>query len=170
MKVPLFIAALMIANLAMGAQFTCACQLAGYAYERSDERGPIDYGEFTVAFDRFPWMQQLRKREELGEGCSATLEVSDHERHLDYWVSIANRENQPVFLLGIVYDKEVERWFGLLKPRKIRWVEIYVAPSRNSVLSTFRLFFSGHTEELKQTLRTFEAFDQMEAWNPKKDA
>ena len=152
----------------MADQFTYTFQLAGYAFDRYDQKGAIDYPTFVTVFDHFPWIEQLKHRATIGEGCSATISVTDSERHLDYWVSIAGDEKKPIFLLGSTYDKEVKGFLGFGKPRKTRWVEIYVAPSRESILNTFRLFFAGEKDQLMQMLRSFEAFDQMEAWKPPK--
>ena len=163
-----FAAALIVPISAMADQFTYRYQLAGYAYDRYDEKGAIDYDGFAAAFDQFPWTAQLRQSTAVGEGCSATIFVTDSERHLDYWVSIAGDEKKPFFLLGVTYDKEVRGFLGFGKPRQTRWVEIYVAPSRDSVLSTFRLFFTGQTDELMKTLRSYDKFDEMEAWKPPK--
>jgi hypothetical protein len=68
-----------------------------------------------------------------------------------------------MFLLGIVHEKEVKGFLGFGKPRKKRWVEIYVAPSRESILDTFKLFFAGQMDELMRALKGYEKFDELEA-------
>jgi hypothetical protein len=166
--VRVFLTALIMTTSAMANQFTYTFQLAGYAFDRCDQMGAIDYLTFVTVFDRFPWAEQLKQRATIDEGCSATISVTDSERHLDYWVSVAGEERKPVFLLGITYDKEVKGFLAFGKSRKTRWVEIYVAPSRESILNTFRLFFAGEKDQLFQMLRSFEAFDEMEAWRPPK--
>jgi hypothetical protein len=157
----------MMSASAIGGQFTYSYQLAGYEYDRYDEKGAIDFDRFVTLFDQFPWQNQVRAWDRLRKGCSATISVTDHDRQLDYWVSIAGDESESKFLLGVVYDKEVKGFLGFGKPRKTRWVEIHAAPSRESILSTYRLFFSGHTDELMHTLRSYELLDQLEARKPK---
>ena len=151
----------------MADQFTYDVQLAGYDYDRYDEKGAIDYESFVHAFDQFPWLEQMEARERIGQGCSATISVTDHSRAIDHWVSVGTRDGKPMFLLGIVYEKEVRGFLGFGTPRKKRWVEIYVAPSRESIVGTFKLFFSGEIDELMRTLRGYEKFDELEA-RPKK--
>jgi hypothetical protein len=152
----------------MADQFTCKYQLAGYAYDQYDQKGPIDYDRFVTAFDQFPWIEQAGKRAAMNDGCSATISVTNQSKGIDYWVSIAGTESEHFFLLGIVYEKEVKTLFGFGKTKRIRWVEIYVAPSRGDILSTFGLFFMGHTDQLFETTRKFKLFGEMEARNPEK--
>lgn len=150
----------------MADQFTYNVQLAGYDYDRYDEKGGIDYDGFVRMFDQFPWREQMQASQKVRSGCSATVSVTDHKRNLDFWVSVAG-EAEPTFLLGIVYEKDVKGFFGLGQPKKKRWVEIYVAPSRQNIVDTFKLFFAGQIDELMRTLRGFDKFDELEA-RPKK--
>ena len=160
------LAAATMIQSAMADQFTYNVQLAGYDYDRYDEKGAIDYDGFVRAFDQFPWREQMQAWQTVREGCSATVSVTDHTRQIDYWVSVAG-DTDPKFLLGIVYEKEVKGLFGFGKPKKKRWVEIYSAPSRDSILQTFKLFFAGQIGLLMRTLNSFEKFDELEA-RPKK--
>ena len=150
----------------MGDQFTYNVQLAGYDYDRYDEKGAIDYDGFVRVFDQFPWRKQMEEWQRIGRGCSATISVTDRVRNIDYWVSVAG-DTDPTFLLGIVYEKDVKGFFGFGKPKRKQWVEIYVAPSRESILDTFKLFFTGQIDELMRILKGFEKFDELEA-RPKK--
>jgi hypothetical protein len=160
------LAAATMIHTSMADQFTYNVQLAGYDYDRYDEKGGLDYDAFVHVFDQFPWREQMQAWQRVREGCSATVSVTDHARNVDFWVSVAG-ETEPSFLLGIVYEKDVKGFLGFGKPRKKRWVEIYVAPSRQSVLDTFTLFFAGQIDALMRTLRGFDKFDELEA-RPKK--
>jgi hypothetical protein len=157
------IAVAAMVHTAMADQFTYNVQLAGYDYDRYDEKGAIDYDGFVRVFDEFPWREQMEKWRRSGQGCSATVSISDSSHQVDYWVSVATRNDNTMFLLGIVYVKEVKGFLGFGKPRKKRWVEIYVAPSRKSILDTFKLFFTGQIDELMRTLKGLEKFDELEA-------
>src|ERR1044072_3186479 len=103
-------------HTAMADQFTYDIQLAGYDYDRYDEKGVIDYDVFVRAFDHVPWREQMQARQKVGKGCSATISVTDHPREIDYWVSVAG-EVDPELLLGIVYEKEVK---GFLRSEERR--------------------------------------------------
>ena len=103
---------------AVADQFTYNVQLAGYDYDRYDEKGVIDYDGFVRAFDQFPWREQMEEWQRIGQGCSATIAVTDHSRGVDYWVSIGTRDDKPMFLLGVVYEKEVKGFLGFGKPKK----------------------------------------------------
>ena len=152
----------------MADQFTYTLQFAGYAYDRYDEKGSVDYDRFVSVFDQFPWIEELKKRAALDDGCSATISVTDQKTKREYWVSIAGSESDHVFLLGLVSDKEVKTMWGFGKPKRIRWVEIYVAPSRSSVLETFKIFFAGDDGQLREMVRRFDKFGEMEAWKAEK--
>lgn len=161
------LAAAVMIQSAVADQFTYNVQLAGYDYDRDDEKGAIDYDGFVRAFDQFPWREQMEEWQRIGQGCSATIAVTDHSRGVDYWVSIGTRDDKPMFLLGVVYEKEVKGFLGFGKPTKKRWVEIYVAPSRGSIVDTFKLFFAGQIDELLRTLKGYEKFDELEARSKK---
>jgi len=61
-------------------RFTSNHQLAGYAFQYRDEMGAIDFPSFVESFEAFPWGEQMRKREKMEDGCSATISVVDHEQ------------------------------------------------------------------------------------------
>lgn len=54
-------------------------------------------------------------------------------------------------------------------PGVVRWCEIRIAPSRHSVLSTFRAFFAGDTRKLMKRFRAYKLYDQHEAMMPISD-
>jgi hypothetical protein len=40
--------------------FKWSVQLAGYDDDRADQKGEIDYGNFTAEFRKFPWIEHIR--------------------------------------------------------------------------------------------------------------
>ncbi len=148
----------------MASDFTYDVQMAGYDYDKYDLKGQIDYEGFIKEFRYFPWAQQLEKRNSINSGSSATLSARSEELQLDYWVSVANGEAGVLYLIGIVYPKEVERLWGLLKPKKVDWVEVYIAENNVSVEKSANLYFEGKTECLQNYLTKLELFLSQEAY------
>ena len=148
------------------ARYTYNYQLAGYAFHYYDDKGPVDFRTFAKAFESFPWGEQMRQREKMAEGCSATISVVDHEQRFHYWVSVMGDDRRPTFLLGAVYDKRLRRSARRKKPETVQWVETRIAPSRRSVLSTYRIFFAGETDKLRRRLRAYKLYAAHERWNP----
>jgi hypothetical protein len=89
--------------------------------------------------------------------------VRNHSNGTDHWVSAAKHGAGHVYLLGIVHTKEKPGFWGLGRPKPVRWVEIYVAEEAGTVEKTFRTFFGGNTETLLSELRALPKFDEMEA-------
>jgi hypothetical protein len=144
------------------ARFTYDYQLAGYASHYFDDKGPVDLRTFTRAFESFPWADQMRQREKMYGGCSATITVVDHEQRFAYWVSVMGDDRRPTFLLGAVYDQRPRRSGRRKQPETIRWLEMRIAPSDRSVLRAFRWFFAGETDKLRQRLRSYKLYGQHE--------
>jgi len=147
-------------------RFTRNDQLAGYSFECRDEMGMIDFPSFAEAFAAFPWGEQMRQREKMAGGCSATISVVDEEQDFVWWVSVMGNDLRPTFLLGAVYSKKRRKSARVEAPCVVRWCEIRIAPSRRSVLSTFRAFFAGDHRKLMKQVRTYKLYDRGEAMMP----
>ena len=143
-------------------RYTCNYQLAGYSFECRDEMGAIDFPSFVKSFEGFPWGGQMRQREKMAGGCSATISVVDKEQDLVCWVSVMGNDLRPTFLLGLVYNKKLRKSPRVEVPGVIRWCEIRIAPSRRSVPSTLRIFFTGDTRKLMKQFRTYKLYDRHE--------
>ncbi|MBK7290281.1 MAG: hypothetical protein IPI78_08635 [Chitinophagaceae bacterium] len=85
--------------------FTYNIQLAGYPYEKFDEKGETNFKDFIQIFNSFPWLDQLDNYDKIKEGCSATISVKAIGDDNDFWVSIAGDREKYIFLLGFVYLK-----------------------------------------------------------------
>jgi hypothetical protein len=144
----------------MADSFSYNLQMAGYPFEKFDEKGKIDYPKFVEEFHNFPWMQQIGK---ANGGSEPTISVKNLTNNTVFWVSIIGDQRRHAYLVGIVYSKEAKSFLGLGKAKTVRWVEIYVAEQATMVEKTFKTFFDGKHEELMNQLRQLEKFDEMEA-------
>ena len=146
-------------------KFTWNIQLAGYDFQKYDEKGETSYDRFIKEFDNFPWIEQLEKRNAMTDGCSATLSVKDLKTGLDLWVSIAGDKDDYDFLIGYIHPKEVKTFFGLGKPKAIRWCEIFRARDVGDIKSSFKYFFNREHHLLENTISRLERFDELESLN-----
>jgi hypothetical protein len=146
-------------------KFTWNIQLAGYDFKKYDEKCETTYDNFINEFDKFPWIEQMEKRNTKKEGCSATLSVKDLKGNCDLWVSIAGDKDNYGYLVGYVHPKEVKKFFGLGKAKTKRWCEIYQTQNVNDIKSYFKLFFDRHQEQLENAISKLDKFDEMEAQN-----
>lgn len=144
----------------MANSFSYDVQMAGYAFDKFDERGKIEYPKFVEEFRSFPWMQQIGK---ANGGSEPTISVKNITNDTIFWVSIIGDQKRHAYLVGIVYLKETKSFLGFGKPKSKRWVEIYVAEKASTVEGTFKTFFDGKHEQLMNQLRQLEKFDEMEA-------
>jgi hypothetical protein len=146
-------------------KFTWNIQLAGYDFNKYDEKGETTYENFISEFDKFPWIEQMEKRNTINDGCSATLSVKDLKAECDLWVSIAGDKNNYGYLVGYVHPKEVKGFFGLGKAKTKRWCDIYQTQNVNDIKSCFKLFFERKLEDLVNSINKLDKFGDMEAQN-----
>ena len=144
-------------------KFTWNVQLAGYDYSRADQKGETNYNDFIDEFEKFPWMEQLDSYQKIQSGCSPTMSVKDLKTGKDFWVSMGGDRNNHGYLIGYIYPKEKQGFFGLGKPKTIRWLEIYLTEDKNLVKDCFKLFFDRNHDQLENKIRKLEEYGQMEA-------
>ena len=145
--------------------FTWNIQLAGYDYDKYDEKGQTDYENFISEFDKFPWIEQIERFHKINKGCSATLSVNNNESKKSFWVSIMGDVNDNTFLVGYVYPKMKKGFFGLGKEKQIKWLEIFIAEDNNQVRKCFGFFFANKLGKLQLELKRMEKYGEMEAQN-----
>ena len=145
--------------------FTWNVQLAGYDYERYDEKGQADDENFITEFEKFPWIEQIESYQKIQKGSSATLSVNDKENKTSFWVSIMGDTKDNTFLVGYVYPKMKKGLFGLGKEKQIKWLEIFIAKDNEQVKKCFRFYFSNELDKLQSELKTMEKYGEMEAQN-----
>ena len=144
--------------------FTYSVQLAGYPYERIDDKGPVNYDVFLKYFDAFPWLEQLEELDQLKEGASATIFVNADGEEKELWISIAGSRQKNYFLVGYVYIRIKKALFGLGKEKQVKWVDIYEAGDGIQVKYLFKLFFDKKFDKLAVELDQLNSFDSMEAY------
>lgn len=86
-------------------RFTHNIQFAGYPFTTCDEKGMITFEAFSKLFLRFPWGAQMRLRETMEDGCSATLSVVETHTNSILWVSVQGDDREPTYIVeGICYE------------------------------------------------------------------
>ena len=145
--------------------FTWNVQLAGYDYNKYDEKGKINYEDFIAEFDKFPWIEQIEEYQKKQQGCSATLSIQDEKNKKSFWVSIMGNKTDNTFLVGYVYPKTKKGLFGLGKEKQMKWLEIYIAENPQKVKKCFEYFFQRNYIDLESTLLKMEKYGEMEAQN-----
>lgn len=142
--------------------FTYQVELAIHYHGQSEKKGEINYSQFVIAFDEFPWSEQIEMANQLGR-VSPTLTVDDNMKNEALWVSAFGDGKSNTFLIGHIYPKEIRGWFGFGQPRMRKWIEIYSVQDQRIVKDCFKLFFAGDISGLKTQYSKLEKFDEMEA-------
>jgi hypothetical protein len=150
-------------NFTSMSRFTWNIQLAGYDLKKYDEKGETTCEDFLNEFDKFPWVEQMEKRNAMSHGCSPTLSVKDLETGFGFWVSIAGDKDNYGFLIGYIYPKEVKSFFGLGKAKTKRWCDIYLTENIPDIKNYFRLFFNKEYEQLENSIAKLDQFGSLEA-------
>jgi hypothetical protein len=156
-----FLVATMVAVTGAADVFTYDVQMAGYRFDKVDEKGEIGFNEFVAEFSSFPWMEQVGR---ANGGSEATLAVRNKTNGTDLWVSIAGSPSDHAFIVGLTSPQEKKSLFGL-SSRKVRWLEMYLVPKSSTVEDLFSTFFNSEHEQLRLKLEKLEKFDEMEAKN-----
>ena len=143
--------------------FSYNLQLAGYDYDQYDQKGALDYAEFKKVFESFDWLKEIRKIEAIKKGCSTTVSVKNDQNETELWVSAAGaaEDGSLLFLIGYIYEKDIER----INPKKKRWLEIYASEGAQPVYENFELFFSSQPTKLLNNLRKLDLYTEMEPQN-----
>ncbi len=152
----------MVSSVAMADTYKFNVQMAGYPFDKVDEKGAISYDIFIKEFNSFPWKDQAGKS---NGGSEATITVQNIERNEDYFISVIGDDKEYAYLIGVIYPKEIKPFLGLGKAKTVRWLEIYIAEKESTVLSTSKLFFLRDNAALKNELKQLPLFLEQEAIN-----
>jgi len=147
----------------MNDKFTWNVQLAGYDFNKYDEKGETTLDNFINEFDKFPWIEQIETANKIQKGCAPTLSVKDLKTGTDFWVSMAGDKDEHGYLIGYVFPKAVKGFFGLGKLKEKRWVEIYLTQDNDLVKKCFTMFFNHDTNNLISTINKLEKYGEMKA-------
>jgi hypothetical protein len=143
--------------------FTYNIQLAGYDYSQYDEKGEVDIQGFIKAIEQFPWMEQLEKYNQIQQGCSATISVTNLNTNNTLWVSIAGNRDSYNYLIGYIYPKATKGFLGLGKEKIKRWIDIYNVDDFVLIKNYFSVFFNGDEALLQEQISQEEKFQSMAA-------
>lgn len=143
--------------------FTYNIQLAGYNYNQYDEKGTTDYATFIKVVEQFPWIEQLEKYNDIQQGCSATISVTNLNSYNSLWISITGDSDTNNHIIGYVYPKSVKTFLGLGKEKTKQWVDIYNIDDSVLIKELFAMFFNNNTLSLQEKLSQEEKFQSMAA-------
>jgi hypothetical protein len=69
------------------------------------------------------------------------------------------------YLVGYIYPTTKKRLLGLGKPKKVRWLEIYLTRDMLAVKDYFKLYFADKYDLLLSELGKLQRFTALEAHN-----
>ncbi|MDO3695984.1 hypothetical protein QVZ41_14120 [Wenyingzhuangia sp. chi5] len=147
----------------MTENFTWNIQRAGYEFDQYDFKGETDYLNFLNEFEKFPWMNELKKANQNPEKVSPTLSVEDEKEKKTFWVSISGDENQHGYIIGYIYPKMKKSFFGLGKEKEIRWLEMFQTQNIELIKKCYHFQFNREYDKLYIELNQLEKFGEMEA-------
>ena len=146
--------------------FTYDIQYGGDPHEKYDIKGQTDYENFILAFDSFPWLDEIERSNANPGGCSPTLSVKNIKDKIGLWVSMAGDRNNNGYLLGYVYLKTKKSLLGLGKKKVINWLEIYLTADKQQIKEFFKIYFNKNYDQLHAEIRKLEMFGETEEQNP----
>ena len=142
--------------------FTYNIQFAGYDHYQSDNKGRTDINHFIRVIEEFSWMEQLKKYNQLQQGCSPTVSAVNAITGHVLWVSIAGiDQNDFNYLVGYVYAKNVKSFLRLGKDKVRTWVDIYNLNDLEPIKDLFTIFFTGDHATLQNKLAREELYESM---------
>lgn len=139
--------------------FRCTIQKAGYAFDKMDDAGTVLLSSFLDMLDKFPWLQELEKANEMKGFASPTLSVTNESDDRTLWVSIFGNPEKYHFLIGYVHLKEKKGLFGLGKKELKKWVDMYTIKDLAAAKHYFSLFFGSSYPQLEEELGLEKLYD-----------
>ena len=145
--------------------FTYDVQHGGDSHDKYELKGQTDYDNFMLAFDAFPWIDEIERSNANPNGSSPTLSVKNETDNKDFWVSMAGNRNNYGYLIGYVYLKTKKGILGFGKLKTIKWVEIYLTVDKQLIANLFKIYFDKDYGRLYYELRKLEKFGESKAAN-----
>lgn len=145
--------------------FTYDVQHGGDSHDKYELKGQTDYNNFMLAFEAFPWIEEIERSNANPTGSSPTLSVKNETDDKDFWVSMAGDRNNHGYLIGYIYLKPKKGIFGIGKLKAIKWVEIYLTTDKQLIAKLFKLFFDKDYDRLYYEIRKLEKFGESGAVN-----
>ena len=146
--------------------FTYDVQYGGDPHDKYDIKGQTDYENFILAFESFPWRDEIERSNANPDGCSPTLSVKNSTDKIGLWVSMAGDRYNNGYLLGYVYLKTKKGLWGLGKKKAINWLEIYLTADKQLIKEFFKIYFNKDYDQLHTEIRKLEKFGETEEQTP----
>lgn len=143
--------------------FTYDVQHGGDSLDKYELKGQTDYDNFMLAFDEFPWIDEIERSNANPNGSSPTLSVTNKTDNRDFWVSMAGDRNNHGYLIGYVYLKTKKGFWGFGKPKTLKWVEIYLTDDKQQVKDFFKTYFNKNYDQLHSEIKKLEKFGKTKA-------
>lgn len=137
-------------------QFQLNIQHGGSPFDKSEDKGAIDYTTFVKTFDHYPWRLEIDKANANQNTSSPTITVKYQKGMRDLWVSMSGDRNNNGYLVGYSHNK-------FMSGKTVKWLEIYLPDDKEKVKSLYALFFEKQFDALEKELSHLEKFKEMEA-------
>jgi hypothetical protein len=137
-------------------QFTFNIQHGGSPFDKSENRGVIDYPAFLSAFDHYPWLDEIDKANADQNSSAPTLTVEYRASMKDLWVAMSGDRKDNGYLVGYAHYK-------MINGRSVKWLEIYLPDDKQKVKALFGMFFRKEFDSLEMELSKLEKFREMES-------
>ena len=143
--------------------FTYDVQHGGDSHDKYELKGQTDYDNFMLAFDAFPWVDEIERSNANQNGSSPTLSVKNKTDNKDFWVSMAGDRNNHGYLIGYVYLKTKKGVFGFGKLKTFKWAEIYLTEDKQLIEYLFKIYFDKNYDRLHYEIKRLEKFRESKA-------
>ena len=136
--------------------FQLNIQHGGSPFDKSEDKGAIDYLGFMKLLDTYPWLNEIEKSNAT-RNSAPTITVRYSKGMKDLWVSMSGDKTTGYgYLVGYDHNKRVNG-------KTVKWVEIYLPDDTRKVQQLFGLFFEKEFDALEKALSHLEKFKEMEA-------
>jgi len=136
--------------------FTWNIQKAGYDFDKVDEMGKINFENYLMEFENFPWIEQLEFINKTQEGCAPTMSVVDHETGWKFWISMGGSSKEYFYVLGFICFIEINSFLGFGKPKIKEQHYSCETTDKKLVLELIKVFFERDFDKLQSTIASME--------------
>ncbi|HSZ31887.1 MAG TPA: hypothetical protein VK772_01175 [Puia sp.] len=131
-------------------EFQLNIQHGGAEFDKSEDKGAIDYSGLIKILDHYPWLDEIDKANTTQKS-SPTIMVRYPKGVKELWVSMSGDRSNYGYLVGYNHNKRVNG-------KTVKWVEIYLPDDTKKVQQLFGLFFEKEFDALEKELSHLEKF------------
>jgi hypothetical protein len=147
---------LLLAHLSQPSpEFQLNIQHGGSPFDKSENKGSIDYSAFIKLLDQYPWLDEIDKAN-ANQKSSPTLTVMYTKGMKNLWVSMSGDRTNHGYLVGYTHIK-------FMNGKTVKWLEIYLPDDKEKVKSLYALFYEKEFDALEKELSHLEKFKEMES-------